>query len=518
MNKNISRRDFLKLAGAVSAGALLPQVLYKLPTNSATEHEENILIIIFDALSAHHLSLYGYSRETMPNLTRLAERGTIFHNHYSGGNFTTPGVATLLTGTYPWTHRAFNLGGETVVKGREKNNLFSVFSDFYRITYSQNSLVNILLYQFLDDIDYLKKQKDLFLRNKLSLDRLFYRDGDIAPIGWDRSIKKKNTGYAYSLFFSQLYGNFSKELIKNLEEDFPRGIPLIGEDDYFLLEDGLDWLIEELNQIPQPFLGYFHYLPPHRPYHTRKDFVNVFSDDRVGYYIDKAKHPLFNQATDGKPPDLNFQREERQWYDEFILYADSELGRLYNDLEKMGLTKNTWIIFTSDHGEMFERGIFGHNTPTLYQPIIHVPLIILQPEQQKRQDVFTSTSSVDVLPTLLKISGKEIPDWIEGEILPPYSDTDPDQNRSIYALEAKKSEKFGVLNPATVTQISGKHKLIYTFGYDEQNGTGPMFELFDLENDPEELENIYSSKQGIASEMESMLLKKIQDVNEPYRE
>ena len=166
----------------------------------------------------------------------------------------------------------------------------------------------------------------------------------------------------------------------------------------------------------------------------------------------------------------------------------------------------------------FERGIFGHNTPTLYQPIIHVPLIILQPEQQKRQDVFTSTSSVDVLPTLLKISGKEIPDWIEGEILPPYSDTDPDQNRSIYALEAKKSEKFGVLNPATVTQISGKHKLIYTFGYDEQNGMGPMFELFDLENDPEELENLYSLKPGIASEMESMLLKKIQDVNEPYRE
>ena len=162
----------------------------------------------------------------------------------------------------------------------------------------------------------------------------------------------------------------------------------------------------------------------------------------------------------------------------------------------------------------------GATPPTLYQPIIHIPLIILQPEQQKRQDVYTNTSSVDVLPTLLKISGKEIPNWMEGEILPPYSDTDPDQDqdRNIYALEAKKSEKFGVLNPATVTQISGKHKLIYTFGYDEQNGMGPMFELFDLENDPEELENIYSSKQGIASEMESMLLKKIQDVNEPYRE
>ena len=62
---------------------------------------------------------------------------------------------------------------------------------------------------------------------------------------------------------------------------------------------------------------------------------------------------------------------------------------------------DTYVIVTSDHGEMFERGIRGHVTPTLYEPVIRVPLLIAKPGQREREDVYAPTSCVDLLPTLL---------------------------------------------------------------------------------------------------------------------
>ncbi|MDH5646998.1 MAG: sulfatase-like hydrolase/transferase, partial [Candidatus Heimdallarchaeota archaeon] len=92
-------------------------------------NKQNILIIVFDTLSAENISLYGYARETMPNLSRIADRATVYHQHYAGGPFTTPGTASLLTGTYPWTHRAFGIQGKVIDKFIDKN-IFSLFSDY----------------------------------------------------------------------------------------------------------------------------------------------------------------------------------------------------------------------------------------------------------------------------------------------------------------------------------------------------------------------------------------------------
>ncbi len=102
----INRRDFLKLAGAISIGSLAPQFLFKSGLGNLIGNQQNVLIIILDAWSAHHLSLHGYPRETMPNLDKLTEKAIVYHNHYSAGNFTTPGTASLLSGVLPWTHRA----------------------------------------------------------------------------------------------------------------------------------------------------------------------------------------------------------------------------------------------------------------------------------------------------------------------------------------------------------------------------------------------------------------------------
>ncbi|MBK9781637.1 MAG: sulfatase-like hydrolase/transferase [Anaerolineales bacterium] len=95
----------LKLAGLASLGMVIPPSINHI-CNTAQGNKKNVLIIVFDAMSAYNLSLYGYDRETTPNLARLSKRATVFHNHFAGGNFTTPGTASILTGSLPWTHRA----------------------------------------------------------------------------------------------------------------------------------------------------------------------------------------------------------------------------------------------------------------------------------------------------------------------------------------------------------------------------------------------------------------------------
>jgi len=108
-------------------------------------------------------------------------------------------------------------------------------------------------------------------------------------------------------------------------------------------------------------------------------------------------------------------QSKRRWYDEYIAYVDAEFGRLIESLELQGVLENTHIIVTSDHGEMFERGILEHITPTLFEPIARVPLVIHRPGQEKREDVYTLTSAVDLLPTVNSIMGQSPPEWSDGE-------------------------------------------------------------------------------------------------------
>ena len=78
----ISRRDFLKLYAALAASAAIsaaPRLLSS--ARQANGGKPNVLIFVFDSMSARHLSLYGYSRKTTPNLEKFAERASVYHNH-----------------------------------------------------------------------------------------------------------------------------------------------------------------------------------------------------------------------------------------------------------------------------------------------------------------------------------------------------------------------------------------------------------------------------------------------------
>lgn len=500
MHRGLNRRGFLKTCTLLPAAGL-PSSAPWLDSrqNAATP---NIIIVLFDTLSAMNMSLYGYPRATTPEIERFAARSTVFHRHYAAGNFTSPGTASLLTGTFPWTHRCMHLYGTPVEKFRSQN-IFTPFDDgrYRRIAYSHNDHAGILLHEFGADLEQLTKTKELalFFEKQLT-ESLYYGDHNTALMGERELIRGLSNKIPANLFLSVLHRVWRTKLKSDLNERyadaFPRGVPSTNASPLlFLLEDGIDWILDQLIRNTDPMFGYFHFFPPHEPYNTRREFVDVFKDDWKP--VEKPEHRFshgLKQAT------LN---ERRRLYDEYIRYADAEFGRLINLMGQQGLLENTYVILTSDHGEMFERGIIEHVTQTLFEPIIRIPLVVYRPGQGSRIDVRTPSSCIDLLPTLARITGRSIPNWSEGYVLPTFGNTSPPDGRSIYALEAKQNPKQAPLGKVTLALIKGDYKLIGYFGYGEED---PQFELYDVVRDPEELEDMYSPSSSLSMELRETML------------
>jgi arylsulfatase A-like enzyme len=500
MPNNLTRRDFIKFLGMLSLLTVQPpESTLGFTLQPGGQRLPNILILVFDALSAYHIPFYGYRRQTTPNLSRFANRATVFHSHYAGGNFTTPGTASLLTGTYPWSHHALHIQG-TVLDEFSNKNIFSLLGGrgYFRTAFSHNIVAMSLLNQFRSDIDKVKSTRDLSLVDDYFADRLFPKDFTPA-VHAESLISRRGDTYSSSLFLYQVYRFWisiqEKNLIKQYGQLFPRGIPA-NHNLFFTLEEAMDWTMGQLAKMPQPFLAYFHFLPPHDPYTTRREFVDRFDD---GWNPPpKPFHPLSESQ-----PNQSLNKKRRE-YDEYIAYADAEFGRLYDFMSRNGTLDNTYVIVTSDHGELFERGIWGHITPVLFEPVIRVPLLISKPGQQKKQDIYTHTSCVDIFPTLLHLSGMSKPDWCEGEVLPGIREEETVTDRSVFCVEAKSNPKYAPLRKRTVSLIKDHYKLVHYCGYKEY-GDGDTYEMYNLNDDPEELNNIYSSRKSVASDLQALL-------------
>jgi arylsulfatase A-like enzyme len=503
----ISRRDLLKMLPAVPLMKMSwPHLVRAARDQAQTSGQPNILFLVFDTLSARHVGLHGYQRETTPNFARFAEKATVFHQHTAAGNFTTPATSTMLTGTYPWTHRAFHLHG-LVRPDIAQDNIFSLLPpEYHRVGYSHNLLVMSLLHQMRGNLDQFMHTRELCLSDNQLADRLFINDYTAAT--WGEQSALQQGGTAPGTLFLSLLNRLNRSLDKRRLEGelgalYPRGVPNL-HNLFFLLEDAIDWMGSEIQGLPKPFMGYFHLLPPHEPYTPHKDFIDIFRDG-----MQFEEKPRLFGAQNMSQQELNRQR---RLYDEFLANTDAEFGRLMDMLEAQGLMEDTYIVVTSDHGELFERGIRGHVTLTLYDPLTHVPLLIHGPGQTTRQDVFTRTSGADFLPTFLQWTGQPVPAHVEGQVMPPYAEGGAGDGRDIYAMEAKSNPKFGPLQKVTVTLHRDEFKIVGYFGYNVED----QFELYNLQEDPEELVDLYPQGGSIARDLAEAARAKIAAENEKF--
>jgi arylsulfatase A-like enzyme len=512
---HLSRRDFLKTSAALAAGAAVAGVARALsaPYSQPTD-KPNIVIFVFDAMSARHLSLYGYERETTPNLKKFAERAWVYHRHYATANFTTSGTASLLTGMYPWTHRAINYRG-MIHRGLTERNLFNLIGPGYtRLAFTQNLWADILLSQ-------MEAALDVHLPGSFASQAVYSlvqpddlpADRTLAYYVFQDFLNARD--HSHSIPGSLLIGSadLSRALAEGLRRpsaEYPRGLPTNYDFSYehATVFDGIDHLIERRLVESAPYLAYFHLWSPHDPYNARKDFVGIFEEDLK--LPEKPRHPL--SASD-HPIDKLLRNRRR--YDEFITDLDAEFGRLMSNLDQSGILQNSYVIVTSDHGELFERGELGHASALMFAPVTHVPLLISAPGQKAHFDFHSMTCNVDLLPTILKIAGQEIPRWVEGKLLPGFESTeDANVARSIFPLMARENAAFRPITHATFTIIKGGYELFFYTGYP---GHDDLFELYHLDEDPDELQNLFSKDITTAAHMKEELLEAIEAANRNFQ-
>ncbi len=513
---DLTRREFLlSLASLPILGLRVPQLMTPgfAPARQGNPDTPNFIIIVYDTFSARHLPLRGYPRNTTPNLSRLAERATVFHNHYAGGNFTTPGTTSLLTGLYPWSHRNLHMYGHMLGSAAPVNIFNQIPSAYQTVTYSQNPQASVLLHQFRQGIDVLKPRRDLALSDGLMSDTLFPNDYPVA-IHAERLFQgQARTSPPFSGAINRLYRNFvTRRMNAQYADLFPRGLP--GGDinalyAIYILENVHDWLAEQTAATANPFLYYIHLLPPHGPYRTRHEFIDIFDD---GWTPPVKESSIWSEGTPQEQLDY-----KRRIYDEFIAYVDAEFARLFTMLENNGTLDNTYVILTSDHGELFERGIAGHSTNGLYDPVINIPLFIWKPGQTQRVDVFDRTSAVDIAPTVLHLAGQSAPDLCEGAVLPTFGGNDAAfADRAVFAVEAKTNSKFAPLTRGTLAMYKGPYKLIHSMGFKQLPSEG-IYELYNLENDPEEMHDLFRVERGVADEMTTQLRQRLEEANAPFQ-
>jgi arylsulfatase A-like enzyme len=502
---DFSRRDFLKLSASLPLAGALRRLPFDLASPPPVDARlPNLLIVIFDALSAFNLSLYGYPRQTSPNLERFAALSTVYHNHHSAGNFTTPSTASLFTGVYPWTHRAINLNS-LIAPLVQPHNLFALLDGVYmQSAFAQNTLADMLLYQFQAHLD-LHEPIDRFkLAGRTYYDHLFRRDAIAGMQSMDQFLFKREEAHG-SLFFSIL-NDFATQLSykirsARLKEIYPDGPPRLANTDvYFDLAQVMDGVMGLLDGLPQPGFTYLHFMPPHAPYTPSRQYLGLFADGWTPPA--KKKHRLAPGVQEDRLNTL------RLAYDQFVANLDAEFGRMLDHLESRGALENSYIIFTSDHGEMFERGATGHSTPLIFEPGIRIPLVIHAPGQQSRRDVRQLTSNVDLLPTLAALAGQPIPGWCQGFSLPGLGGGE-DPQRSLFVVEAKANPAFGPLRKATLGLMRGPYKLVHYLGYKYYSNN---YEFYDLENDPQELHDLYPDH-PVSKDMQLELDAKLAEVN-----
>ena len=222
----------------------------------------------------------------------------------------------------------------------------------------------------------------------------------------------------------------------------------------------------------------------------------VFSSwlDRVGTGPFFAWVHFFDPHAPYNPPSPYRENFEERPYDGEVAYMDFMVGAVMNKVRAKGLLDRTLVVIAGDHGEAFgEKGESGHGV-FLYEMAVKVPLLLYAEGRIPGQQVIPQrVRLIDIMPTILDLVSIPAPPSVQGESLLPYVQKKKSEDLDCYIETFYPKENFG-WSPL-LGLISGPWKYI----------RAPKEELYDLNADPEEKNNIAGREQKIVAEMRSQL-------------
>lgn len=313
----------------------------------------NVIIIGVDTLRADHVHALGYPLDTTPNIDSLAQSGYSFTNAYSASSWTVPSFMSIFTGLYPSVHKVVN----KYVEYDAKDPSHQVFSNLSKLS-----------------------------PNAMTLAQVF-----------------KSAGY--------VTGGFTGDAGVGHAFGYAQGFDVYTDETTFggfgnSKTRALSWL----DTLPkgQKFFMFFHGYDLHGQFNLPKEEQLFVPKDYAGPYTGAPKEEAKLREDQLQPAGITLTPADVQFwtglYDSKIHAADAEVGSMIAELKKRGLLEHTIVVVTADHGEEYyeHNGIdHGH---TLYNELVHVPLIVVVPGKAG-VSIPAHISTMDVGPALLKLLG-----------------------------------------------------------------------------------------------------------------
>jgi arylsulfatase A-like enzyme len=421
----------------------------------------DVILVSLDTTRADHLSTYGYARETSPNLTALAASSLTFTEARSTASWTLPGHASMFTGMYPSRHGAHLAGGWLPGQGIDGHRRVAFPLPDERVT----------LAEALRDRGY---QTGAFVANFSYL----YRDFGLAQ-GFDRYDDAPGLllrVQPYALHFVQRFA--PGFLLKPF-----RSAPQINA-------AALSWLDDAAPG--RPVFLFLNYMEAHQPWLAPPPF------DRWARGLPDAQRlatsNLYTHAV--RHVDASEQAFVAANYDGQLAAMDQALGALLDALRARGRFEQALVVVTADHGEFLgEHDQVGHIARMLYEPVLHVPLVVKPPgAAQPPARIDRPVQLVDVLPTVLQTVGAPIPPGVQGQ---PLLDAD-------HALLAEED-----INPFLVARYGALYdraiRVLYEPPYKLITTSRGQRMLFDLTRDPGESQDLSATEPAVLDRMAQRL-------------
>jgi len=195
-------------------------------------------------------------------------------------------------------------------------------------------------------------------------------------------------------------------------------------------------------------------------------------------------------------------------YDEFVRYCDYQFRNFILELEKRNVLDNTIIILTADHGESFDHNYLLHGGYHLYQEIVNIPLIIKLPENKGGRIINDVTEQIDITATLADLADIPVPAWMEGESLIPLMNGEISTSGPAFSMSFERNPGRGnKIEKGAVAVTEEQYKLIHYLERDESL-------LFNLDNDPEERDNLIDEELEIGSHLLKVIKDSLKKANE----
>jgi len=370
------------------------------PRAVAGAHRENIVIIVLDTVRAESMELFGYHRETMPNLTAFARRrATHVARIEATAPATLPTHASIFTGHYPHSH------------GAHKAFLDDPAPPAYAYPLGRDlpTLAGVLGRHGYSTVGF---AANFGVLSGYGISRGF----DVFDVREsDLSIIRRTSPVHRALFQKTLSLKAVHRLLAPLLARFPSFDPL--RPPYRTAEEMTDLAIEYLDHhAGAPFFLFLNYFDAHDPYlpprRSRNFSAGYPRPEWSGFPADRFDRYLVG----GEAVPVEDVRHARNLYDDELSYLDTHLSRVLDRVTGSDLAEGTILIITSDHGESFmEQGMMLHSSQLCSQQI-DVPLVMWIPGREGGAPVPVpgSFQHVDLMPTLLQHLGIDVPAGCQG--------------------------------------------------------------------------------------------------------